>query len=139
VSYAFSAGLQARLYRRLIDDPTLSALVGGAVYDAPLEPTLGAAGPDYVTLGEETVRPNGTKTSEGAIHDFTVTVHSTRDGFAAAKEIAAAVCDCLIEAPLALDAGRLISLRFLRAGAERGRAPEKRKVTLRFRAVVDQD
>jgi hypothetical protein len=85
------------------------------------------------------VRPNGPKTSEGAIHAFTVTVHSTRDGFAAAKEIAAAVCDCLIEAPLALDAGRLVSLRFLRAGAERGRAPEKRKVTLRFRAVVDQD
>jgi hypothetical protein len=46
VSYAFSAGLQGRLYRRLIVDPTLSALVGGAVYDAPLEPTLGAAGPD---------------------------------------------------------------------------------------------
>ena len=102
---------------------------GGAVYDAPLEPTLGAAGPDYVTLGEETVRPNGTKTSDGAVHDFTVTVHSGRDGFAAAKEIAAAVCDCLIDAPLALDAGRLVSLRFLRAGAERGRAPEKRKVT----------
>ena len=98
-----------------------------------------AAGPDYITLGEETVRPNGTKTSGGAIHDFTVTVHSGRDGFAAAKEIAAAVCDCLIDAPIVLEAGRLVALRFLRAGAERGRAPEKRRVSLRFRAVVDQD
>ena len=85
------------------------------------------------------MRPNDTKTSVGAIHDFTVTVHSARDGFAAAKEIAAAVCDCLIDAPLALEAGRLVALRFLRAGAERGPAPEKRRVTLRFRAVVDQD
>ena len=76
MSYAYAGGLQARVYQRLIDDPALSALVGGAVYDAPLEPALAAAGPDYVTLGEETVRPNGTKTSRGAIHDFTVTVHS---------------------------------------------------------------
>ncbi len=35
--------------------------------------------------------------------------------------------------------GRLVALRFLRAAAERGPAPEKRKVSLRFRAVVDQD
>ena len=139
MSYAYAGGLQARVYQRLIEDPALSALIGGAVYDAPLEPALAAAGPDYVTLGEETVRPNGSKTSGGAIHDFTVTVHSDRDGFAAAKEIAAAVCDCLIDAPLALEAGRLVGLRFLRAGAERGRAPEKRRVSLRFRAVVDQD
>ena len=121
MSYAYAGGLQARVYQRLIDDPALSALVGGAVYDAPLEPALGAAGPDYITLGEETVRPNGTKTSDGAIHDFTVTVHSGRDGFAAAKEIAAAVCDCLIDAPLVLEAGRLVALRFLRAG--RGAGP----------------
>lgn len=139
MSYAYSGGLQARVYQRLIDDPVLAALVGGAVYDAPLAPSLAAAGPDYVTIGEETVRPNGTKTSRGAIHDFTVTVHSGRDGFAAAKEIASAVCDCLIDAPLALPAGHLVALRFLRAGAERGRAPEKRRVSLRFRAVVDED
>ena len=66
-------------------------------------------------------------------------MHSGRDGFDAAKQIAAAVCACLVDAPLALEPGRLVALRFLRAGAERGPAPEKRKVTLRFRAVVDQD
>ena len=41
MSYAHAGGLQARLYQRLIDDPALSALVGGAVYDAPLAPALG--------------------------------------------------------------------------------------------------
>ena len=74
-----------------------------------------------MTLGEETVRANDTKTSAGALHDFTVTVHSGRDGFDGAKRVAAAVCAALVDAPLALEAGRLVALRFLRAGAERGR------------------
>ncbi len=138
MSFAYSAGLQAKIYARLAGDDHLGALVGGAIYDAPLGAVNDAA-PDYVTLGEETVRANDTKTSTGAIHDFTVTVHSARDGFETAKTIAAAVCACLVDAPLVLDAGRLVALRFLRAGAERGPAPEKRRVSLRFRAVVDQD
>ena len=65
--------------------PALGALVGGAIYDAPLG--LAPEQTDYVTLGEETVRDNGTKTSAGAIHDFTVTVHSGRDGFDGAKRM----------------------------------------------------
>ena len=40
---------------------------------------------------------------------------------------------------LDVEAGRVVALRFLSARAERGRAPEKRRVTLRFRAVVDED
>jgi hypothetical protein len=137
VSYAFAAGLQAKVFERLEEDAALGALVGGAIYDAPLG--LAPEATDYVTLGEETVRDFGTKTSAGAIHDFSVTVHSGRDGFDWAKRAAAAVCAALVDAPLALEAGRLVALRFLRAGAERGRAPEKRKIVLRFRAVVDQD
>jgi Protein of unknown function (DUF3168) len=140
VSYALSAGLQARIYQRLAGDAALAALVGDAVYDAPPERAApDEAAPDYVSLGEETVRANDTKTSQGALHDFTVTVHSARDGFDRAKRIAAAVCACLVDAPLPLEGGRLVALRFLRAAAERGRAPEKRTVSLRFRAVVDLD
>ena len=45
MSYGFAGGLQARVYQRLIEDAALSALVGGAVYDAPLEPALAALGP----------------------------------------------------------------------------------------------
>lgn len=137
MSYLFGAGLQARIYERLAGDATLSGLVGAAIHDAPLKPGPEGAARDYVTLGEETVRANDTKTSAGAIHDFTVTVHSARDGFDAAKRIAAAVCACLVDAPLAVEAGRLVALRFLRAGAERGPGPEKRKISMRFRAVVD--
>jgi hypothetical protein len=73
------------------------------------------------------------------LHDFSVIVHSGRDGFDHAKRVAAAVCAALVDAPLPFEGGRLVGLRFLRAGAERGPAPTKRTVTLRFRAVVDQD
>lgn len=140
MTYAFSAGLQAAVYQRLAGDPELAGLIGGEIYDAPLRVAAGAGTvADHITLGEETVRPNDTKTSQGAVHDFSVTVHSARDGFGTAKAIAAVVCESLIDAPLPLVQGHLVGVRFLQAKADRGKAPEKRRISLRFRAVVDQD
>ncbi len=139
MSCVWSADLQAAVYARLTQDPELWDLVGERIFDAPLEAEPDEATPEHVTLGEELVRPWNSKTSEGAMHDFDVSVHSRRDGFSAAKRIAGAICAALVDAPLAVEGGRLVALRFVRAKAERGRAPEKRKVTLRFRAVLDQD
>ncbi len=139
MSYEFSASLQAAVHGRLAGDPALAALVGARIHDAPLDLTAGDTAPDYVTLGEESVRANGTKTSRGAVHDFTVTVHSGRDGFDTVKRVAGAICASLLGAPLELAAGRVVGLRFLQARADRGPAPEKRRVALRFRAVVDGD
>lgn len=138
MSYEFAASLQAAVYRRLAGDAALAALVGDAIHDAPPPARGDGAFGEHVTLGEESVRGWDTQTSRGAVHDFTVAVHSGRDGFDRAKRIAGAVCACLVDAPLALDAGRLVALRFVQAKAERGPAPEKRRVALRFRAVVDQ-
>lgn len=138
MTLAFSAGLQAKVYQRLVADPDLGLLIGSAVYDAPPPVAPDRLSPDFVTLGEESVRPFDTKTSSGAVHEFGVTVHSGRDGFDFVKRVAAAVCAALVDAPLALEAGTLVGLRFLRASAERGPAPEKRRITLRFRAVVDE-
>lgn len=139
MSYAHGAGLQAAIYARLTGDAEIHDLVGERVYDAPpaWEGLEGA--PDHVTLGEETARPWDTKTSAGSIHDFDVAVHSGRDGFDGAKRIAGAICAALVDAPLDLPEGRVVAVRFLRARAERGRAPEKRRLTLRFRAVIDED
>ena len=139
MSYVYSAGLQAAIYQRLAGDAALGNLIGTAIYDAPLEPGQEQATPDHITLGEEQVRANNTNTSQGAVHDFSVTVHSGRDGFDTVKQIAGAVCAALVDAPLALSRGRLVAMRFLRAKAERGPAPQKRRVSLLFRAVVDQD
>jgi hypothetical protein len=139
VSHALSAGLQSAVYARLRGDPELWDLVGEAIYDAPPEGRRDDVAPEHITLGEEVVRSWDTKTSLGTIHDFDVTVYSARDGFHAAKRIAGAVCTALVDAPLAVEGGRLVALRFLRARAERGRAPEKRRIALRFRAVLDED
>jgi hypothetical protein len=139
VSYALAAALQAAVYARLTADAALWDLVADKIYDAPLGLELEDVAPDHVTIGEETARPWTTKTSAGAIHDFEVTVHSGRDGFDAAKKIAGAVCDALVDAPLGIEGGRCVALRFLRARAARGPAPEKRTIALRFRAVIDED
>jgi Protein of unknown function (DUF3168) len=139
MTYSLAAGLQTAVYQRLIGDSELASLVGGAIYDAPLQAPLGEAALEHITLGEEIVRPNNTKTSSGVIHDFDVTVHSGRDSFEMVKRIAGAVCAALVDAPLTVERGRLVALRFLRAAAVRSRAPEKRRVALRFRAVLDAD
>jgi hypothetical protein len=139
MSYAWAADLQMAVYQRLAADADLRDLVGERVYDAPPKGSDSDAAPDHVTLGEETARDWATATSTGAMHDFEVIVHSQREGFAAAKRIAGAVCAALIDAPLPVEGGHLVALRFLRARAERGRAPEKRRIALRFRAVLDED
>ena len=138
MSLAFAFGLQRAVYDRLAGDAELAGLVGDAIHDAPPELPVAARPVDYVTLGEEIVRPFGTKTSLGAIHDFDVDVHSARDGFERAKRIAAAICAALVDAPIGVEGGHLVGLRFLRARADRGPAPEKRRISLRFRAVVDE-
>ena len=81
MSYAFSAGLQAGVYQRLIGDPALAALVGGAIYDAPLEPALGGRRPTTSRSARRRCGRTTPRPASGAIHDFTVTVHSGRDGF----------------------------------------------------------
>lgn len=139
MSFLICGALQAAVYRRLNDDPVIAGLVENAIYDAPPDGSPNALPSDYVTLGEETARPNNTKTSYGAVHDFEVVVHSRREGFDSVKRIAGAVCAALVDAPLSVEGGVLVGLRFLRAKATRGPAPEKRQVSLRFRAVLDQN
>lgn len=136
MSYAMSSALQGAVFQALQTDTTLLGLVGPAVFDAlpngPL-PEL------YVALGREDARDASTKTSGGATHRFVVTVVAETGGFKRAKETAAAVSDALVDAPLVLDRGRLVSLRFLRAAARRSRAGVARRIDLTFQAIVEDD
>ena len=137
MSLALSGELQGAVYGALVADAALSALVGSEIFDAPL-PSGGSVPPgEFVTLGEEVVKPFGSATSDGAVHDFDVSVHSTASGFAAAKAVAAAVSNVLVDADLVLAGGHLVSLRFVKARAKRGVAPELRRIEMRFRAVVE--
>ncbi|SFB83548.1 DUF3168 domain-containing protein [Tropicimonas isoalkanivorans] len=136
MSYGTSVALQAAIYQHLLADPALAALVGADIYDAVpsgLVPSL------YVSLGPETVMPAGDKTAEGARHRFTVSVVSDGGGFLDAKAVAVAVSDALHGAKPALQRGTVVQMRFLKATAKRVGAGAKRRVDLRFEALVEDD
>ena len=134
MSYGVSSALQAAVYQRLQADAALAALVGGDIFDAAppgVVPTI------YVSLGPEDVRDRSDKTGRGADHDFTVSVVTTAAGFQSAKDAAAAVSDALVDAPLVLSRGSLVSLNFVRARAKRVQDADVRRIDLRFRARVE--
>ncbi len=133
MSYAMSAALQAAVFGALSTDPVLDGLIGGAVFDA--DPT-GALPSAYVSLGAERVRNRSDGSGGGALHEFDVAVVTEGDGFFAAKQIAAAVSDALVDAELALSRGRLVSLRFYKAKAARVENGRVRRIDLIFRARV---
>jgi hypothetical protein len=135
MSYAMSSALQSAVYQHLLADTGVAALVGAAVYDA----LPGGNVPDvYVSLGPETVTDASDKTGYGAQHQFTISVITENAGFGAAKAVAGAVNDALLDADLTLTRGRLVALRFERATARRtGKAGRTRQIDLRFRARVE--
>jgi hypothetical protein len=133
MSYGASAALQAAIFQRLSADPAVSALTGGAVYDAV---PSGQIPPLYVSLGPEDVRDRSDQTGAGALHDFTVSVVSDTAGFSAAKEVAAAVSDALVGAAPPLARGRIVSLTFRGARARRVGRGTRRRIDLRFLARV---
>lgn len=136
MSYAMASALQAAVFARLESDATLVGLVGSAVFD--VAPPGGLPGL-YVTLGPEEVRDLSDADQHGASHEFIISVVSDADGFLTAKTVAAAVSDALVDAPLVLSRGRLISLLFLRARARRVAKGSQRQIDLRFRARVEDN
>jgi hypothetical protein len=67
-----------------------------------------------------------------------VSVVSSAAGFQAAKAVAVAVSDSLVDAELVLARGRLVGLRFVRAVARRLDEGRARRIDLTFRARVEQ-
>jgi len=129
MSYGVAAALQAAIYARLVAE-----LPGVAVHDAlPAGAGLGS----FVILGPEEVLDASDATGGGAEHRFVVSVVSDAAGFLQAKEIAVAVSDALVDAPLTLARGRLVGLRFLKAQAKRVDQGEARRIDLRFAARVE--
>ncbi len=134
MSYGVASALQAAVFVAVSGDVAVQALVGSDVFDAL---PAGSLPQTYVVLGEEIVRPKSDGSARGAEHDFTVSVFSDAAGFAAAKAVAVAVSDALVDANLVLMRGVLVSLVFRQARANRGKAPDGRRIDLRFRARVE--
>ena len=133
MSYAMGASLQKAVHARLVADMALAALVGPEIHDS-VPP--GAAAGTYVSLGPEDARDASDKTTDGAWHDFVVSVVSDEPGFLTVKQVAEAVSDALVGAELMLERGHLVGLWFQRARARRVQACAMRRIDLYFRARV---
>lgn len=136
MSYGVSSALQAAVYQHLAADTALAALVGSAIYDALPSGTLPST---YVTLGPEDVRERSDKGGHGALHTLTVSVVTDTAGFQAAKDVAAAISDALVDADLTLARGSLIYMNFDRAVARLEGTGTQRRIDLRFRARVQDN
>ncbi len=134
MSYGVSAALQSAVYDALADDTALSAVVGGAVFDAA---PAGAVPETYVTLGPEDVSTRADSAGDVTSHRLIVSVVGTNAGFAALKTAAAAVTDALHGAALPLARGRLVDLAFHKARARKSDGNAVRRVDLWFRAIVE--
>ena len=134
MSYGVAFALQSAVFAAVSGDSVVQALIGSQVYDAVPQGSLPQT---YVVIGEERVRDRSDVSARGALHDFTVSVFSDAAGFAAAKQVAAAVSDRLVDADLALARGHLVSLGFVKARAVRGKSPDGRRIDLSFRARVE--
>ncbi|WP_424940212.1 DUF3168 domain-containing protein [Aliiroseovarius sp. S253] len=136
MSYGVSAALQQAIYQHLAADTDLSNLVAGAIYDAV---PAGIITGTYVSLGPEDVRERSDMTGQGALHEVTISVVTDAAGFQAAKEVAAAVSDALVDASLSLARGSLVYLNFHRARARRVEDADVRRIDLIFRARVEDN
>jgi hypothetical protein len=134
MSYGVGMALQTAVFAAVSGDIGVQALVGTDVYDAVPSGSLPLT---YVVLGEEDARQLSSVSADGAVHEITISVFSDAAGFADAKAVAVAISDALSGADLTLSRGVLVALTFLRAKARRGKAPDGRRIDLRFRARVE--
>ena len=130
MSYAAAAALQTAIFARLAGFP---ALAGVTIVDA-MPP--GSGNGTFILLGPEIATDKGDQTGAGAEHLVAIAVISDATGFLPAKTVAAAVSTALIDAPLVLTTGSLVSLFFQRANARRLEEGDIRRIDLAFRARV---
>ena len=134
MSVGTAAALQSAIYQHLQADAGLTALITDRIYD---EMPPGPVDGTYVSLGDGEVRDISDITGGIADHRCVVSVVTDAEGYAQAKEAAAAVADALLSSDLSLARGRVVSLSFQRAKARRVRAGQVRRIDLTFRVIVD--
>lgn len=128
MSYQAAAALQGAIFGRLASFPALS---GVPIVDAMPQ---GATPPSFVLIGPEVVLDQSDGSGAGTEHRFDVAVISSQFGFLAAKTIAGAVSQALLDAPLTVAGADLVSICFLRAAARRLGEGASRRIDMTFRA-----
>ena len=131
MSYAAAAALQSAIFARLSG---FAGLSGVSIVDA-MPPGVSAG--SFVLIGSEVVVDQSDKTGPGAEHRLDVAVISDASGFLTAKGIAGAVSEALVDAPLTLTTGHLVSIGFTRAVARRLDQGDVRRIDMSFRARIE--
>ncbi len=127
------------LRRAILDaasaDAELRTLMGGAVrlHD---EPPRGAE-PVYALFGDVTAQDWSTDLDRGHEQALSIAVWSERGGAQTALMVAERLAAILDDAPLTLEAHRLINLRVTELASERDKDSGLVRVTLRLRAVTE--
>ena len=136
MTYALSCSLQRAIFTYLAGEAALYSLIGTHIFDVP---PPGGNPSTYILIGEETALDRSSKTNEAALHEFVVSVNSDAAGFGKAKDVAAVVCDTLLNASLTMERGTITGIWFRNAKAVRGKTPDRRRIDLRFRAYVEDN
>lgn len=131
MSYGSAAALQAAIYGLLTTEPELA---GVSIVDAM--PAGGGSG-TFVLIGPEDVVDQSDKSGLGAEHRILVSVISDANGFLAAKTVATAVSNCLVDAHPVMAVGRIVGIRFLKASAKRLEDGDVRRVDMTFRVRIE--
>ena len=134
MSFQSSQALQKAVFGHLSSDPSITNIVGGAIFDAaPPNQTYGT----YITLGDEDVRAQQGFDTVITTHKFRISVITNQGGFASAKDLAGRVSDRLTNAELALETGQLIDMHLETARAYKTKGNTARKVDLSFKALIE--
>ena len=138
MTMALSAPLQRALFERLTTAPELSVL-GGRVFDEAPQGAATESQEIYVTLGDESVEAWNTMSDFGAKHEVVVSVHSTRRGFVALKEMAALIAHVMETDPPVPALGRIATHEFVSAQTQRRENGSVRRIDLKFRFAIEDD
>lgn len=128
------AALQRALYRHLIADKTLDALVQKQIYESP---PAAVRADLYVTFGDVKTTYQGDISGMLATHILNVRVISTENSLYRAKSVADAIAAVLDKAALSLDQGHFVSISLHSIMAERAAGGKRRVVVLQFKAITD--
>lgn len=131
MSYGAAAAFQAAIYEVLSG---AAELAGAAIVDA-LPPGSGSG--SFVLIGSEEAVDASDKSGGGAEHRFVISVISDASGFLAAKTMAAAVSEALVDATPTMGVGRIVGIRFVKAVARRLEDGDVRRIDLTFRARIE--
>lgn len=126
--------LQEAIFVTLSQDSTLNNLVNGVFDGVPATAQL-----PYLTIGEITSQDWSTKTFEGQRHSVTIHAYATRESRAGLKDIMTRIYELLHGQNPALNAHRLVTLRF--QFSETFLDADRRTVhgVIRFRALTHLD